>query len=64
MSGVPMGVCGGNEDQLTAVQLTPAADIAIAELEEKNQPVKIVAPTCGRDRSLAGVDLYERSQGE
>jgi PAS domain S-box-containing protein len=59
VSGVPMGVCGGNEDQLTAVQLTPAADIAIAELEEKNRPVKIVAPTCRRDRSLAGVDLYE-----
>ena len=50
----------GNQNQLAAIQFTPTANVAIAQLEEEDRAVKVVMPIYGRDGSLPRIDLYER----
>ncbi|HSY99202.1 MAG TPA: hypothetical protein VK788_06885 [Terriglobales bacterium] len=49
-----------NQNQLTAVQFAPAANIAVARLEEKDWTVMLVMPIHRRNCPLPGVDLNKR----
>src|SRR5437016_3013821 len=49
-----------DENQITIVQLAPAAHIRISKLEEKNRPIMIAMPAERWDPFLSWVNLHER----
>jgi len=51
-----------NRKQLTFPDFTPAADIFIAQLDEKNRSIVFVFPVDGKNLSLIPINLHDRTR--